>query len=236
MFMNSYIHLVEASTLLLVCVLVLKIYYAYSDFYQSKQVSSDQSLVSQLDRILPLAEKKPSLAFESNKHYSEEKRSVRASISVPNVKPTEISNAEEILNDYIGEFFTETKPTIDIQAYRADVSETEALNISHQDEIIVMDTLPVGSLDVALNDSVSDNDESIEVIPVLNTLLLPELEPALPVSNVPLLESDGKNMSEDDSVITVASTQSSKLKGADNIMSDKVVHAMLDEAKLVCVS
>jgi len=231
--MNSYIHLVEASTLLLVCVLVLKVYYAYSGFFQSQQTSSDQTPIPHIDRIIPLAEKTPSFVFESSNNYSEEKRSVRASISVPNVKPTEISNANAILNDYIGEFFAETKP-IDIQAYRADVPEIDMLKSSGEDEIILMGTLPVGSLDADLSDSVSDNDESIEVVPILTKPLLSES--ALPASNVPLLESDSKILSEEDTVITVASAQASKLKGSDNFMSDKVVHAMLDEAKLACVS
>ena len=233
MFMNSYIHLLEASTLLLVFVLVLKVYYAYAEFYQTHKIASDQGLVLPVERTLPLAEKKSLLAFEKSASIAEEKRSVRASIRVPNVKPAEISNANEILNDYIGEFFTETKP-LDINAYRADVKETAEIKVPDQNEIIVMDTLPVGSLDVALNDSVSDNDESIEVIPILAKPLLSES--ALLGSNVPLLESDSKILSEEDTVITVASAQTSKLKGSDNFMSDKVVHAMLDEAKLACVS
>ena len=42
---------------------------------------------------------------------------------------------------------------------------------------------------------------------------------------------------EDDSIIKVVSSQTSMTEGGeDKIMSDKVVHAMLDEAKLVCIS
>ena len=42
---------------------------------------------------------------------------------------------------------------------------------------------------------------------------------------------------DDDSVITVMSpVKGASVNAGENVMSDKVVHAMLDEAKLVCVS
>ena len=216
MFMNSYIHLLEAVTILLVGVLAFQIYRCYKNFYLTQKSLSEYSNILQpainagvcdVPVLMPLGN------FEAN----EEKQKVRSSKSVPNVSPTEINRAEEILNDYIGEFFTETH-AVDISAFKVDQHE----------ETIVMDTLPVSSFDHALNDSEGANEDVIEVIPVLNTPILPES--FAEASNSPISV-------DDDLVITVANTSASNMDdGSDNIMSDKVVHAMLDEAKLVCVS
>ena len=87
-----------------------------------------------------------------------------------------------------------------------------------------------------------------EFIKVEQELLIPEnpemsyLEPVIIEStralNVPtLIDAISFDEEETDSVITVIPLSSSQAgEPSDKVMSDKVVHAMLDEANLVCVS
>jgi len=87
-----------------------------------------------------------------------------------------------------------------------------------------------------------------EFIKVEQELLIPEnpetsyLEPVIIEStralNVPtLIDAISFDEEEADSVITVIPLSSSQAgEPSDKVMSDKVVHAMLDEANLVCVS
>lgn len=123
--------------------------------------------------------------------------------------------SSSILNDYIGEFFSESQ-TIDIDAYRASTNTidndrelTNSLAVKQNGNVTNHDYIKVEPFSV-VSDSVKGPSLIEESIPTLNELC-----------DV-----------ESDSFITVA-TINSEIKSSNKVMSDKVVMAMLDEAKLV---
>lgn len=99
-----------------------------------------------------------------------------------------IKASEILLNDYIGEFFSEPVKAADIMPFKSAASESASTVAATTD------------VEVAQAPGVAEQKEL-----------------------------------EDDLVITV-NAESNTGSPSDRVMSDKVVHAMLDEAKLVCVS
>ena len=144
-----------------------------------------------------------------------------SSLSSSEIKPSAysinkpLSAPESILHDYIGEFFMGSSPetVANIDAYKVNDShvakEVAVKEVSAT--VREMDNFPekTESSNVVSFDERSDNTKRLEI----------------------LVEE------EDDSVITVmTNSKSASGSSSENVMSDKVVHAMLDEAKLVCVS
>lgn len=124
--------------------------------------------------------------------------------------------AGQILHDYIGEFFVENASSLNQLQNRSSLESSV-----------------VGSSSKLKAAIVNDNDVKIQIE-----------KPAAAHSNIlnfderPETATDKKLMDdEEDSVITVMDAPDITSGICDgNVMSDKVVHAMLDEAKLVCAS
>jgi hypothetical protein len=125
-----------------------------------------------------------------------------------------------ILNDYIGEFFSEQN-MLDISAYRAPSKNSDEVSGCSVN----------AALDAKQHEYSSDDDyikvESFLVAPESLKELLSKEEA------IPTLNELSDN--ESDSFITVA-TINNEIKSRNKVMSDKVVMAMLDEAKLVRAS
>jgi hypothetical protein len=135
--------------------------------------------------------------------------------SLPDQTEKSYSTSGDILHDYIGEFFLDNEDPITAQLKQYQVTEKimveSAEPVSLKAEIIKHNGIQERSSDVVGRSNVLSFDDSL----------------------------DEKTLAEDDddTVITVMTspvTNSGAIKG--NVMSDKVVHAMLDEAKLACVS
>lgn len=128
---------------------------------------------------------------------------------VQSKKSVENAASSAILNDYIGGFFSE-EPSLDLQAYKAE-SEDD------RDEVLV--------------DKVAEPAAVSVTQAQLDSFKVPEtIEPVLvnPVRVVDLDEEDTFIVVEDENVHCHNSQES--------VMSDKVVHAMLKEAKMVASS
>jgi hypothetical protein len=146
--------------------------------------------------------------------------------------PATDNKSSSILNDYIGEFFSETQ-VMNLEPYRATESKkalpinkssnfnlaptsksTSSINdLRSEDEIIQVESTVIASNQVEDTKNLKSYSFSDDAIPTLNEF------------------SD----LESDSFITVALINDD-IKNSNKIMSDKVVMAMLDEAKLVCAS
>ncbi len=175
MFINTFVHVLEVATALLVLLTAFQVHRCYRDFYQAAQVPNV---------VTPVVAPLPRQVAE---------------------KP--FSASDTILNDYIGEFFMETnhETVANIDAYKIDAIDAPKLTAA---------IIP----DKKENSNVLSFDERSDV-----------------VADNCSFENSLEN--EDDSVITVMpSSKTSSGEIDESIMSDKVVHAMLDEAKLVCVS
>lgn len=117
------------------------------------------------------------------------------------ISATPIKASEILLNDYIGEFFSEPVKAADIMPFKNSGSElASAVGKPLHSEAVDLANVATAEVEVAQAPAVSAQKEL-----------------------------------EDDLVITV-NAESNSGSPSDRVMSDKVVHAMLDEAKLVCVS
>ena len=132
-----------------------------------------------------------------------------------------LSAPESILHDYIGEFFMDVsaEAVANIDAYKVNKHATVESVIMVEEVIVEEVDAPVR---VAENQSEKTGGSN-----VVNFDERSDISRRLEI----LVEE------EDDSVITVMTNSKSASRNTpENVMSDKVVHAMLDEAKLVCVS
>lgn len=145
-----------------------------------------------------------------------------------------------ILNDYIGEFFADSEVT-PIDYYKADIATSSGPEESSMPSDLVASSLFESTKlvsEVSGNkrnekNSEADSDEMIVVeshARIQPVILDNESTPA------EREVSDEESLSYDeDSVITVESEASIKVSDS-KVMSEKVVHAMLDEARIVCPS
>lgn len=156
-----------------------------------------------------------------NRTFNKEKQTPLMSTAIisEKAKPVEKSygKSANILHDYIGEFFVDETINDELEAYKnADVAKT---SIASQAAVVSAVTANSQMKSNALD---SNNERS-------NIL---SFEERVEITSDKVLSED-----EDDSVITVLNSSHAPDGVADeNVMSDKVVHAMLDEAKLVCAS
>ena len=123
------------------------------------------------------------------------------------------SASKEILNDYIGGFFAEASVP-DLQAFKADTQVTPDTTAS------TADVEPLEPLE-----TVAVSKEQLAEFRAPETI-----EPIL-VKPVRVVDLD-----EEDTFIVVEDEDVECHSGNDNVMSDKVVHAMLKEARLVASS
>jgi hypothetical protein len=145
---------------------------------------------------------------------------------------TEVKKSSAILNDYIEDFFVE-RQTMDLSPFRASEAEKPLLASKPIDSVKSRNEQSPLSSNMH---SDSTKDEFIKVEPLYvvkdssrsNGIELSEIADDIPTLNE-LSDLDP------DTFITVAS-MNSEVKTNNKIMSDKVVLAMLDEAKLVCAS
>jgi hypothetical protein len=182
---------------------------------------------------------KPSTVNDEVNNAFEKKTSIKKlNIQTSNKVTAVEKKSSAILNDYIGEFFAEHQK-MDIEPFR--VSGSQAIKEIQAVEKKIKNNVELTS-SLKTNENKFD-DEVIKVEPLFivsdslsrsgvfdenkfsKTL---EDDAAIPILNeLSELESD--------TFITVASINN-EIKNGNKIMSDKVVLAMLDEAKLVCAS
>lgn len=255
MFMNSLIHLFEATTLILVGVLIVQVYRCYLNSTRMERAQSELSQVETSARRMSVrinissssqgASPKPQLLVAEQDMSSAGTEIVdhcSASASDKNDDDAPLSSQEansngQILNDYIGEFFSEPAQ-VDIQAYKRPIEQ----EVSSAKETLEPEDLPIvqslassKGLDQLVPESESDEVIVVESQTKITPVILDEgvAEP----DNLPVLTEMAsiEELVEDDSIITVG-PESDSSDPSDKVMSDKVVHAMLDEARLVCAS
>jgi len=165
----------------------------------------------QVHRCYQAFNEKASSPHAANSSHSP---SVMKSIAQNVDKP--LSAPESILHDYIGEFFMDgsAEAVENIDVYKVNEHATV-------ESVIMLEEVDAP---VSMAENLSEKREGSNVV---NFDERPDNTTRLEI----LVEED------DDSVITVmTSSKSASGNTPENVMSDKVVHAMLDEAKLVCVS
>lgn len=249
MFISTVVHLVEIILLSLLGIMFYKLFASYKK-WKSLSVSSSSSKGG--DRapklVTPATPQNPDYLSVSKITVSEEN---------PQTGLVREKQSSVILKDYIGEFFAESNP-VDLSPFRQAPSAPEP---SVPESVIVASANEASALldrtkqiQGGANQSVNSvcaekagtelheqaDDEFIQVKPVnLNPVILAQNRFA---SNNPAVEADETIIptlndlvdTDSDGYITVASGRHESR--ANNIMSDKVVLAMLDEAKLVCAS
>lgn len=132
----------------------------------------------------------------------------------------EVGSATQILGDYIGAFFdVPAKPEVEIKAFRSvDEQEVESYYRSDAGNDHVSAIAP--AIDLSLYKA--SNVDASDKIPVLNS----------PIPEALITERFLEQVKElDEEVIVVEEQQ--EVVARDSVMSDKVVLAMLGEAKLV---
>ena len=222
MFMSTVVHFVEFIMVSLTVIMLYKLYTTYKNWVTVSVFSAKSAIKKDSVAIKPKEENNFSNVesghdsdyLSANKICVSE---VESKLVAQEIKPA------SILDDYIGGFFTETT-SVDIDAYRSDES-----------------VLPTSVLPKAvepLSSECSPKSEPIDdVIKVqhstLHNTLVINKDSDLIEQGSPKLK-DFSDM-EADSFITVASVNDEQ-KDNNKVMSDKVVLAMLDEAKLVCAS
>jgi len=135
-----------------------------------------------------------------------------------------------ILNDYIGEFFSEPQ-VLNIEPYRA----TEPKNVKSINNLSVSKIKSSSTSEIII---LKVDDEIIKVEP--KALESSDLENTTDLKSFPIISDDIPTLNEfsdleSESFITVSSVDDD-IKSNNKVMSDKVVIAMLDEARLVCAS
>ena len=219
MFMSTVVYFVEFLLVSLVGILLYKLYTSYSRWKNSSAFASEPT--NQVRITVSIAEKQQTPSVVDNIVVS--KISVAESARVP--VSTSAKKSSAILNDYIGEFFSQTE-ALDIDAFRAS-QQISASETSH--------TVETSSAnEQASLAPLSESDD--EVISIENSQARGELLTTSTLSDldevsIPTL----KEFSDSDTFITVSSPEND-VESKHNVMSDKVVLAMLDEAKLVCAS
>ncbi|TNC80454.1 MAG: hypothetical protein C9356_13660 [Oleiphilus sp.] len=227
MIISTIIHGLEVATLCLVGLLTYQLVKCYRTFYRHDETSrSDvQGLAREgmdaeadgLDASSILVEQGLGPEVHAINAGLAVKSSAEAAVAA-SATPAAEPVSKAILNDYIGGFFAET-PVPDLQAYRAE--STAELS---------------GSAEKAMDQEVSTAVETETNAVSVSTEQLAEfrapetIEPVLvkPVRVVDLDEEDTFIVVEDENVLCHASNE--------NVMSDKVVMAMLKEANMVASS
>jgi len=236
MFMNTYIHLLEASLVACIGLLVFQVLRYYKISVQAElQLANESNPYSlEANNSVSLSGNSTSVIRTPLKELLDDGQvlvntpPMEDSIHKTNNTKTIKNSADSILNDYIGTFFTES-PSIDIESYKIS-------NVTQLDSTTCLkDTVKQSTSEP--DQITREEDEVIEVVPILlNPVLLNSVVPDV-VKTYQATENPSYNSIDDDSVIKVLPSETnSTLDGKDKVMSDKVVHAMLDEAKLVCVS
>lgn len=281
MFMNSLIHLLEVTTLLLVGFLIVQVYRCYLNYNRAQDAQSrvgtsapaayslsvqvnipsnvalspytKSSTPLEADVAMPVSEGSGLLASVDEPAVKFQEESIPVVDKAADVSLPETVN-DQILNDYIGEFFVEASQP-DISAYR---QPSNAVEIEFEGESCI-DTGSEGHAEIAgslakenapdecvASKKIDEQSDSDDII------IVDTGEPLVPVILEELsgLASDGDDCDipvltdlsnacidelDDDSVITVLAERDGR-SSETNVMSDKVVHAMLDEARLVCAS
>ncbi len=252
MFMNSLIHLLEVMTLILVGVLIVQVYRCYLNFTRAEQAQGELAQVEAAARSMRVRINISSSARTKNlplkqgtshasKHLETKGKATETlgiealpqeAVAGTGTNRESMHSNGQILNDYIGEFFAEPMPA-DIGACKRESSDeasiesaavtpaespvvkSEAPREQDKDEVIVVES------DTRIQAVILESEElDLDSLPILTEIASIAEEPG---------------QSEEDSIIMVMSGNDSQQANA-KVMSDKVVHAMLDEARLVCTS
>lgn len=216
----------------------------------SEQLSTESATQTEASSALstPLKSTSPKSTSPQNA-FSE-----NASAKSGRDQSVQVSGSSAILNDYIGEFFSDTQTT-NLDAYRNTSAESAPVSVQGTDKqvngISAADdseaakleaqapTLREISSEELAEFKVAEDKASVKTEAVELELVPPALRKSSTVLEPPtllepvLLDSASIEDADDDAFIVVEDTESSveKIKSAD-VMSDKVVHAMLKEAKL----
>ena len=243
MFISTLVHLVEIILLSLLGIMFYKLFASYRKW---KSLSVSSSSPKGGDR----APKQITPALPQNPDY----------LSISRITVTEEQShnhavrekqSSVILKDYIGEFFAESKP-MDLSPYREEVvvstgnrlvstNATKAVPSGSGDaqEMAAEPAKPMTTEKVG-SECQDQADEFIQVKPLnLSPVILAHSRFTSNNASLDMDESIIPTLNElvdgdSEAYITVASNRHQA--SANNIMSDKVVLAMLDEAKLVCAS
>ena len=216
MFISTIIHTLEAVTGLLTVFLGYRVTQCYKAYYQPEAISP---LARASLSKSPLQYFAPGL---SGVESAEDGPDIEVNAKLKPVARTAAVGSETILVDYIGGFFGESA-VADIQPYKASSPEPTTVAEHVVEEFLVVPDEFRAVSDTVAGTAANEKDAVVVLDSVSPALLVPVL-----VDQVMLDEAD------DDTFIMVETegTEASSV----NVMSDKVVHAMLDEAKLVCVS
>lgn len=145
--------------------------------------------------------------------------------------------SESILNDYIDGFFFEPVKA-DIKAFRAAPVEREVASVVSAKKPGDSRVAEAAKKD-GMKDTAKDGMHLVgsEVAPMVLAAAVAVLDAETASGHMaePVDEMALQDDLEDDLIITVTA-ESGVEREDDRVMSDKVVHAMLDEAKLICAS
>lgn len=243
MFISTVVHFIEIILLSLLGIMFYKLFATYKR-WKSLSVSSSSKGGDRSPKLIkPTLPQNPDYLSISKITVTEEQPSTERIIE---------KKSSVILTDYIGEFFAESKP-MDLSPYRMEHSLSESVTVAPSE---VSSSL---CQQVASQTALADKDEKqgvtfekagslehdqaedefIQVKPLnLRPVILANSKPASNHASDDLHESiptlNDLVDTDSEGYITVASGHTQAK--ANNIMSDKVVLAMLDEAKLVCAS
>jgi hypothetical protein len=238
MFTNSIIHLFEVITLIMVGAFVVQLSRCYLHFSRATVADglgdsvSTRANAPSMKVIVNISSsgREPSVVpDDSSKKISEAPLNQVPGCTASII--SEDSSHGQILNDYIGEFFAESVPA-NIDQFRSssnpiierEVIPQEPFAQSEQNEAECLDEIIVVE-----GQDVAEGKEKIQAV------ILEKESSGL--SDLPVLREivPTESVMDEDSVITVANVSLDKASEG-KVMSDKVVHAMLDEARLVCSS
>lgn len=278
MVLGTIVHGLEVGVLLLIVLMCVQVYrvqrserMASNGFHQTAPVVQDDTVITVENDVIvgrsQLSDSEP-LSTESatQTEASSAQSACPKSTSPQNAFPenastksgrdqsVQVSGSSAILNDYIGEFFSDTQAT-NLDAYRNTLAESAPVSVQDTDkqvngilatddsEAVKIDaqapTLREISSEELAEFKVAEDKSSMKTEAVELELVPPALRKSSTVLEPPtllepvLLDSESIEDADDDAFIVVEDTESSveKIKSAD-VMSDKVVHAMLKEAKL----
>lgn len=231
MFMSTVIYFAELVMMSLIGIMVYKLFLSYENWktaslFSAQSSSSKASLKARKASSTKLenADRKADAKFTAATLQSDYLATHKIKVELDNtsVLPQE-SKPSVILNDYIGEFFSEAE-SVDIEPYKA---EGPAIEVSSK---------PCSDSTAQLVGKISINSE--EEFITVESIKQPFIDSSETALNFPEIASpDLKEFSdiESDSFITVAPVNDEEKENL-KVMSDKVVLAMLDEAKLVRAS
>jgi len=235
MFMSMVVHFAEFVMMSLVGIMSYRLYVSYMAWKNAcafSSASTSSVIVTEKPLSFPSEGDDSEYQYVSKVNVSPTTPTIKAPLSriisdpLDDVKVKQSKNSEAkiiqaekksstILNDYIGEFFSESQ-AIDIDAYRASTNPIDsARDLASSSEV--------------KQNEIATNHDYIKVEPY--SVVSDSLKEASPIEeSIPTLNEFCDV--ESDSFITVA-TINSEIKSNNKVMSDKVVMAMLDEAKLV---